>query len=408
MCTIDIMPKTTKRRRRWGRGILLVLGCLLTLCGGYVALIAALDARTVDSPALTGPYGVGRVSFEWTDVARKDPLDTGGGPRKLPVWVWYPAPAQTQGARMKYTPGLWSRLAFGAPVGWFETSFDKIRVNAVADAQVADGKFPVVVLEPGMGFSAPQYTALAEDLASHGYIVAGLTPTYSANVSVLDGRVVPSNPQGNPPDLGGHSGPPQQTGDRLAELWAADAHFTADQVIALGSAGQFAARIDAKVAYVGHSFGGASSLEACRTDPRCAGAVDLDGTQFGTVVRAGLRKPFLILGSEDSCITGRCGPVGVDAGGEQDTAKTLLRASTRQHWLITISGAHHLNFTDYSLYFVAPPLHHLLGLGSIDGRRMLTIQNDTVTSFLDHAVRGADATSLDNLSTKYPETTVSH
>lgn len=398
------MEKRRSQARRWLRALAAVVVSLVVLCGCYVTAAAVLSSRAIETPALTGKYQVGRTSFEWTDTSRTDPLDPGGGPRKLAVWLWYPAPADTQGPKLKYTPGLWSRLAFGVPVGWFETDFDKIRIHAVKDAHVADGTFPVVVLEPGMGFAAPQYTVLAESLASRGYIVAGLTPTYSANVTVLDGQTVSSTKQGNPPELGGHTGQTQTTGDRLATQWAADARFVAGQVAALGSAGQFAGKVGEQVAYVGHSFGGASSLEACRTDRRCAGAVDLDGTQFGAVVNSGLKAPFLMLGSEDSCITGTCGPAGSDTDGELATGQKLLKASTGPHWSVTVDGARHLNFTDYSLYFLAPPLRSLIGLGSIDGRRALAIQDDYVAAFLAHVTEGTD--DIDALRGKYPEAEV--
>jgi predicted dienelactone hydrolase len=122
---------------------------------------------------------------------------------------------------------------------------------------VADGRFPIVALEPGLGFAALQYSTLAENLASHGY-----------------------------------TGNAARQGDRLVDVWAADARFAAMQVAGLGRVGRFAGRVDAtRTSYVGHSFGGAASLEACRSDPRCAGAVELDGTQYGPVVRTGLNKP---------------------------------------------------------------------------------------------------------------------
>ncbi|MGZ0147731.1 alpha/beta hydrolase family protein [Kribbella sp. WER1] len=375
------------RRHRWLRRVLIGIGSVMVLLAWYVMAMAAFGARHVALPELTGKYQVGRTSFEWADTGRADPLDPHHGPRRLSVWLWYPAPPAAQGPHPAYAPGLWSKLAFGAPAGWFETDFGKIRVRSIDGAAVADGRFPVVVLEPGMGFAAPQYSALAESLASHGYVVAGLTPTYSANLTVLGGQAVPGNKQGNPPDIGGHTGEAQRTGDRLATEWATDARFVATQVLALGRTGQFAGKLGPQIAYVGHSFGGASSLEACREDPRCAGAVDLDGTQFGQVVGTGLAKPFLILGAEDSCTTGTCGPKATDQGGEQATATKLLKASTGRHTLIVVPGTHHLNFTDYGLYFLGPPLRGLIGLGSIDGRRALAIQNDDVTTFLDQATR---------------------
>jgi hypothetical protein len=49
-----------------------------------------------------------------------------------------------------------------------------------------------------MGLAVPQYTAIAEGLAGRGYLVAGVTPTYSANLTVLHGGAVKSSPTGNP------------------------------------------------------------------------------------------------------------------------------------------------------------------------------------------------------------------
>lgn len=166
------MEKLRRRRRRWPRVTLAIIGSLLLLCGWYVLAVGLLSSRSTATPALSGTYKVGRTSFEWTDNTRADPLDPAHGPRRLAVWLWYPAPANAQGRPLKYSPGLWSGLAFGPPVRWFESDFAKIRIHSVEGASVADGKFPVVVLEPGMGFTAPQYSVLAEQLASHGYVVA--------------------------------------------------------------------------------------------------------------------------------------------------------------------------------------------------------------------------------------------
>jgi pimeloyl-ACP methyl ester carboxylesterase len=296
-------------------------------------------------------------------------------------------------------PGAWRRQQFQGLVGWFETDFENVGVHAVGNAAVAEGRFPVVVLSPGMGFSASQYTAVAEDLASHGYLVAGVTPTYSANVSVLDGKLVESTPEGNPADLGGHSGSALEEGNRLVDLWAADARFVAGQVA--GLAAGFGGKVEAgSVAYAGHSFGGAASLEACRLDRACVGAVDLDGTQFGGVVERGLRVPSMILSSEDSCVTGTCGPKATDPAGEREAASSLVKASSGESVRFVVEGARHLDFTDYAVYFLAPPISNLVGMGSIDGRRALAIQHHCLAAFLDHVTRGVP---LGDLAQGYPE-----
>ncbi|VVJ24906.1 lipase (secreted protein) [Amycolatopsis camponoti] len=63
-----------------------------------------------------------------------------------------------------------------------------------------------MVLLPGLGFAAPQYTTIAEDLASQGYLVTGVTPTYSANLTLVGGAPVPADEAGNPAAFDGVGG----------------------------------------------------------------------------------------------------------------------------------------------------------------------------------------------------------
>jgi len=292
-----------------------------------------------------------------------------------------------------------------------ESGFQGIRTHSYADVPVAAGRFPVVVLEPGMGLAAPQYTALAEDLASHGYLVAGVTPTYSANLTVLDGRSVSSTEAGKPPAFdtsNEHMGEAQTAGDRLVAIWAADERFVATRVAALNAGGRFAGHIDAgHLVYAGHSFGGAAALEACRTDSRCAGAVDLDGTQYGEVVHRGLKKPMLLIGSEDSCITGTCRAAEARDLAGRDTARMMLGAGTGEFWSYRINGAKHFDFSDYGVYYLAAPIRSQIPLGPIDGSEALAITGAYVSAFADHVIHGRPEPLLSGHS-PYPQVEVQH
>jgi Predicted dienelactone hydrolase len=67
-----------------------------------------------------------------------------------------------------------------------------VRTNAVSDATPAGRQraHPLVVLSPGFTNSRSTLTALAEDLASHGYVVAGIDHTYESFATAFpDGRV---------------------------------------------------------------------------------------------------------------------------------------------------------------------------------------------------------------------------
>lgn len=346
------------------RRLLSITAAGLVLVGaGYAGYAGVRSHRTV-SVAPSGPYQVGRVTRQWVDRSRTDQLSpVGGTPRVLAAWLWYPAAPGTTGTASAYAPGAWKGLH---KFGWGETDFGRIQTGTVDDAPIAPGTFPVVVLMPGLGFSAPQYATIAASLAARGYVVAGITPTYSANLTVLDGRPVTATAAGDPGSLDG------PRGDELVAVWAADARFAAGR-----AAVEFPGRVDqSHVLYFGHSFGGAASYEACRTDPSCAGAADLDGTPYGPVVHTGLTKPVLLLSS------------GTGGAAEDRSARTLFAASSGTALAYTITGARHFDFTDYAAYYLAEPLRLVVPLGGIDGRRVLMITNGYLGAFADRAARG--------------------
>lgn len=401
--------KQKRRRVLWVLWIGLVLVIALS---GYTGYVANRAAQPVTLLAPTGHYKIGRTLVEWTDSTRTDQLaPQPGKPRELSVWLWYPGVPGPGAQHAPYTPGAWAGLHLSGPAGLGETSFADVHDHSYADVPVAGGHFPVVVLEPGMGLAAPQYTTLAEELASHGYLVAGVTPTYSANLTVLNGQTVSATEAGKPSAMdtsNGHAGDAQTAGDRLVAIWAADGQFAATHLAELNTSGRFAEHINAStIVYAGHSFGGAAALEACRTDSHCAGAVDLDGTQYGTVVHTGLAKPMLLIGSQNSCITSTCQPVDAGDQAKRDTARTLLAASTGDAWCYQITGAGHFNFSDYGSYYLAAPIMSRVPLGPIDGTEALTITDAYLTAFVDHVTQDLPEPLL-NDQPPYPQVNVQH
>ncbi|WP_207786202.1 alpha/beta hydrolase family protein, partial [Micromonospora globispora] len=380
-----------RRRRRLAKALVAVPLALVLAIVGTVAYLGVRHVLLRQLPAPTGPYRVGRTAFDWTDTGRVDPFaPEPGRHRELSVWVWYPAPAGTSGRPAPYAPGHWARML---QFGILANRLDAVRTHSLAGAPVAAGRFPLVVLEPGMGLAAPQFSTLAEDLASHGYVVAGVTPTYSANVTVLHGHPVGRSTAGNPQDLS------RANLDRLVAVWAADARFVAGRMAATG--GPLAGHVDAsRVAYVGHSFGGAASLQACHDDRRCVGAVDMDGTPYGTVVHQGLAAPLMLLGTSGDCLAGACHPTDAVHRDIDTASRTLRAASTSQSFRYEITGAEHFNFTDYGAYYIPTPLHGLAQLGPINCDRGLVVVSAYVTAFADHVLRGGPAPHPDR---RYPE-----
>jgi predicted dienelactone hydrolase len=143
-------------------------------------------------PAPTGRYGVGRASFEWVDQGRAEVYSSNPQDRReLVVWVWYPAAPDPDGERAAYLPEPWA--ASGQFLGLDAAG---LLSHAVAAAPVAgeQPRYPVLLLSPS-GFPPLVLAAIAEELASHGYVVVGVNHTYETPVTVFaDGRAVAVNP----------------------------------------------------------------------------------------------------------------------------------------------------------------------------------------------------------------------
>ncbi|GIF22386.1 dienelactone hydrolase [Actinoplanes tereljensis] len=332
--------------------VLAAAAAAVLLLGGAYAGFLGHRSRHPVSLAPDGPYRVGRATHELADRSRTDELaPLGGNPRVLALTLWYPA-ATGGGTPSPYAPGEWAALH---RFGWAQTNFTNIRTGTYDDAPLATGTFPIVVLMPALGLSAPQYAALGARLASHGYLVAGVTPTYSAGLTVIGGQPIRASAAGRPTDLAG------PRGDRLATVQAADARFAAGRVAVLLGAHADASR----VIYVGHGFGGAAALEACRTDDHCRGAADLDGTPYGQVATSGLDKPALLLGS---------------AAG----SRRLIAAGARAY---PLPGAGPLDMSDYAAYWLAAPVRRALRLGDPGTGR---IAEDYLAAFLDAVTNGTE------------------
>jgi dienelactone hydrolase len=321
-----------------------------------------------------------------TDPSRPDPFATDGRPRELAVWIWYPAVPGSTGPAAPYIPASWADLVENE--GPFSQDLRAVDAHAIADAPL-EGHPPAVVLLPGLGQPVASYTALAEDLASHGFAVVGVNPTGSTAVVFPDGHTAPATSLGQ---VEGADVPRwYASAERVTNVWADDAAFV---VRTLAASPPTIGGLDvSRVAYVGHSLGGAASFEACAQDPGCAAAVDLDGTLWTEVRHTGLEAPSLAIRAAPKepcdafCVAADADFATVDAIGD----------STQ----VRVAGSRHMDFSDFGLMW--RPLGHLVSLGAINDHRMTQITRALVVSFLDEHVRGAPAGSFTTAGAAYDE-----
>jgi hypothetical protein len=151
---------------------------------------------------------VGRVSLDWVDQDRAEVYSSNVQDRRaLVAWIWYPATPDPDAERAAYLPEPW------APSGQFlGLDVAGLLSHAVAGAPVAgeQPRYPALVLSPS-GFPPLLLAAIAEELASHGYVVVGVNHTYETPVTVFaDGRAVAVNPDAQAGVLGPQTGPYQE------------------------------------------------------------------------------------------------------------------------------------------------------------------------------------------------------
>jgi len=326
--------------------------------------------------------------------------------------MWYPSVAVTTATPAEYLPAPWRKALernSGVLMGQLLTrDLALVRTHSTPDPDVSPEQrsYPVVILRAGGGALTTDFTTLAEDLASHGYIVVGFDAPYRTFVVVLlDNRVVIRPPANDPENLSADQA--NRLINRLLPMWTSDTAFVVSQLEQLNAAdpsGKLTGRLDMqRLGMFGHSFGGATALQFCHNDPRCKAGIDIDGAPYGNVVQEGLKQPFLFILSDHSREL-------ADPASRQIhlDMQSIYDRLPNGRLFITIRGANHFSFSDQMLvkshYVIG--MMRLLGVGGLEGRRGLAITAEYVHTFFDVYLKDAPAVSLKKVSQLYPEVQV--
>ena len=385
----------------------------LLAVGGSVGLLGLLwldHTRETTLPTPAGPFAVGRSTYAWSDAAQVDPMAPRPGTRReLFAWIWYPAAPRQPSQAIDYLPAPW-RAALNHQIGTLFAHFltrdlSQVRVHSIRDAEVSPQQrsYPVVLMRAGLAALTTDYTTLAEDLESHGYVVVGFDAPYRSLIVVFpDGRVIARAPQNNA-DL--VSGPQQeQLATNLVQAWSADMRFALDQIERLNASdpsGKFVGRLDMqRVGVFGHSLGGATTLQFCHDDARCKAGIDVDGAPLGSVIGEGVTQPFMFLLSDHrSESNAETRPV------EANIRSIYDRLPGDRRLQITIRGGNHYMFSDNGAMLKSPLVMRLmraLGIVRVDGRRQVAVTAHYISAFFDVYLKGAPASKLQS-QPEYPE-----
>jgi predicted dienelactone hydrolase len=355
-------------------------------------------------PESTGHQLVGTTTLHLVDASRPDPWVPTQHVRELAVQLWYPASTVAGYPRTSWLTPDTAR------------AYEKANNLPVLDWPITDGHlsapvhqrpggWPVVLYSPGMGGQRQETTAVVEDLASHGYIVATIDAVHDSGVVVLPGGRVET------------TAIPELTDDnelavttKMVVSRAADTGFVLDQLAAISRGGnpdrehrplprglRGALDLD-HVGMFGHSDGGSTTAHAMHVDPRIRAGVDMDGTLWTPEAVAGSDRPLLLFGRQDL---------------DSFEARTWSEFRTNQRGpmlQLSLTGSAHGTFSDLAV--LGPQAAPILGIpaenvtaafGTINGVRAVAVIRAYLNAFFGRYLGHHASPLLTGPSARFPE-----
>ena len=354
---------------RHGLGIAAGCGTL-----GALALIVLMPVYAL--PAPSGPNPVGVLSRDLD----QDPGPLAGGSPSLhrgPIaaQIWYPAqPGHQRLAR--YSFGTSSSVLHN-----LASIRRLVTTHAYRDAPVSDTEraYTVVLYLSSWAGTRTENTVLAEDLASHGYIVIAIDDLYPQipldfSSAEAFAQLIPWT---------------KEKADNLARNVSA----VLDGLEASFSGTPLIDRLDlSRIGVIGYSFGGAAAAAALDRDQRVKAAIDLDGWLFADPPNGvpANDQSFLVVTGQIDCplLSAIPGSATENYRAQIDRASDARLFSLFQRHggaAVITAGARHENFSDSPLY---SPLANLMPMRRADTIRIAATTRKYVIAFFDAHLRG--------------------
>jgi hypothetical protein len=226
--------------------------------------------------------------------------------------LFYPTDRDAPGVRAAYFPHLKEVEAYEERFGrdFFRESYGNsyktivtLRSHAVVDSLPAagTGQFPILVFSHGGGIPVLYYTAIIENLVSHGYVVAAVEHTFDgATIVFPDGRIVTQSGW----DEDSQRSPKERAAFHAARhrVGAQDNRFVLDQLERANASGlpgvpaglRGRLNID-RVGALGHSLGGMISVMCGHKDKRFRICLNLDGGLDAGLTYGALSQPVVAM-----------------------------------------------------------------------------------------------------------------
>ncbi len=304
------------------------------------AIVPALVFPQFRLPETTGDFKTSTAVYTYTDTSRIETYTTTGENRKVTVQFWYPSDAQ--------------------------------------------GKYPLIIFSHGAFGIKTSNTSTYSELASNGYVVCSIDHPYHAAGTVdTDGNLTIGSTAfiQEVVDVNGdvYSGEEKlNLCDEWMELRTSDITFVIDTVIekTKTSDEQVFTLIDSgKIGLMGHSLGGAASVQLGRDREDIGAVIDIDGTMLGE--KKGIVDGEVVLNDEPyplPLLNFYSEYVVNELAADPDYIypNQFITSLSPVAFEVCIKGSNHMSYTDLPLF--SPMLAEMLS-GISGGNTPATVDN---------------------------------
>lgn len=356
-----------------------IAGPIFTVLALAIAAVPALVFTGYKGMPNTGSYQVAQAHAILVDPSRLEEFETGGSHREVPAYFYYPDDASSEGSH-QYPLVVFDHGSFG----YHESNFSTY-------TELASNGYVVVVVEH------PYYSLFSTDTAGQ---------TIPVDMDFMNDVMTVSNAEGDT------SVTDAQYAKVISEwmtLRDADMNFALDSLKTAADSGTLddTWHVDSdderagvlralgmtdtqKIGLMGHSIGGAVSMDMARQRDDISAVIDIDGTMLGEEKADGskfaynpepFQVPLLALNNE---VHGRGYATGNADGSEYVNQYVVERAKDAR--VMSFGGTEHMDFTDLPL--LSPFLANMLGSGDVDHEQFMVKLNGIVLQWFDYYLKG--------------------
>jgi pimeloyl-ACP methyl ester carboxylesterase len=332
-----------------------------------------------------------------TDPDRLDPFAKDGRLRSIMVSGFSPKAACYNRHPDTYMPPATAAFqddkfaAYGLPHGTFRSLYLETCDAISSRSKRSSRSLPLVLFSGALGTSRLIYNSMLQSIAAAGYLVLSVDHPYDADLVEYPNGTIITGVNISDSEL-----------EFAVATRADDIAFLHRQMMNSSIAnklfpGYLRGDRAPRTAVIGHSFGGAAAAASILQIPSLRGGLNIDGTIFGSVLKTGLDRPFMLMGHENK--TQETDP-------SWKAVWPLLRGWKKE---FEVRGAAHYSFSDLPLITSVLGLQSVMPpevgqvLGTVEGRRMMELTVTYVVAFLDMVLKDERKEILNGDSEEFPE-----